>query len=285
MSIGYVGTRGRNLILYYNLNGNVREPGTNVACPNGRTTTPCYSNGGRVNVRDDIGESQYDSLQVQLERRFSGGWQYRAAYTWSKTKDNGEGAFDSVADQNLNFVEPFATSRLDFPHVLSFGTVYDIPFGRGRTWGSDIPRALDAVIGGWQINGIFRASSGQTFDVRRDGVRVNLIGDPYTGNNRQYLNRAAFQDAPAGRFGNLERNGLRGPSNWQVNFGLTKNFAVYETWKIQFRAEFFNLFNRPQLTPPSTDLNNTSSVNGFGVINSTYGFTNRQIQFGLRLEF
>ncbi len=285
MSIGYVGTRGRNLILYYNLNGNVREPGTNVACPNGRTTTPCYSNGGRVNVRDDIGESQYDSLQVQLERRFSGGWQYRAAYTWSKTKDNGEGAFDSVADQNLNFVEPFATSRLDFPHVLSFGTVYDIPFGRGRTWGSDIPRALDAVIGGWQINGIFRASSGQTFDVRRDGVRVNLVGDPYTGNNRQYLNRAAFQDAPAGRFGNLERNGLRGPSNWQVNFGLTKNFAVYETWKIQFRAEFFNLFNRPQLTPPSTDLNNTSSVNGFGVINSTYGFTNRQIQFGLRLEF
>ncbi len=285
LSVGYVGTRGRNLILYYNLNGNVREVGTNVACPNGRTTSPCYSNGGRANVRDDIGKSQYDSLQIQLERRFSGGWQYRAAYTWSKTRDNGEGAFDSAADLNINFIEPFATSRLDFPHVFSFGTVYDLPFGRGRRWGSDMPRALDAVIGGWQLNSIFRASSGQTFDVRRDGVRVDLVGDPYTGDRSLYLNRAAFQNAPAGRFGNLERNSLRGPSNWNVNFGLTKNFAVYETWKLQFRAEFFNLFNTPQLTPPNTDLNNTNVSNGFGTIRSTYGFTNRQIQFGLRLEF
>lgn len=285
ISIGYVGTRGRNLILYYNLNGNIREAGTNIPCPNGRTTAPCYSNGGRANVRDDIGKSQYDSLQIQLERRFSKGWQYRAAYTWSKTKDNGEGAFDSVADPNINFVEPFATSRLDFPHVLSFGSVYDIPFGRGRTFGSDIPRALDAIIGGWQLNGIFRAASGQTFDVRRDGVRVDLVGDPYTGNKDLYLNRAAFQNAPANRFGNLERNSLRGPSNWQVNFGLTKNFAVYETWKIQFRTEVFNLFNRIQRTPPNTDLNNVSTFNGFGIIRSAYGFTNRQIQFGLRLEF
>jgi hypothetical protein len=285
LSVGYVGTRGRKLILYYNLNGRVVEPGTAVACPNGVTTSPCYGNGGRANVRDDNGRSQYDSLQIQLERRFSKGWQYRAAYTFSKTKDNGEGAFDSAADLNINFVEPFATSRLDFPHVFSFGSVYDIPFGRGRTYGSDIPGVLDAIIGGWQLNGIFRASSGQTFDVRRDGVRVDLVGDPYTGNNDLFLNRDAFENAPAGRFGNLERNGLRGPSNWQVNLGLTKNFAVYENFRIQFRTEFFNLFNRPQLTPPNTDLNNTSTFNGFGTIRSTYGFTNRQIQFGLRLEF
>lgn len=285
LSVGFVGTRGRNLILYYNLNGNIREVGTNVTCPNGRLTSPCYSNGGRANVRDDIGKSAYDSLQVQLERRFSGGWQYRAAYTFSKTKDNGEGAFDSAADLNLNFIEPFATSRLDFPHVFSFGSVYDIPFGRGRKYGSDIPGILDAIIGGWQINGIFRAQSGQTFDVRRDGVRVDLVGDPYNGPAGQYLNRAAFVNAPAGRFGNLERNSLRGPSTRNLNLGLTKNFSIYEQFKIQFRAEFFNITNTPQLTPPSTDLNNNSTFNGFGTIRSTYGFTNRQIQFGLRLEF
>lgn len=285
MSIGYVGTRGRNLSLYYNLNGNVREVGTNVPCPNGRTTTPCYSNGGRVNVRDDIGKSSYDSLQVQLERRFSKGWQYRAAYTFAKTKDNGEGAFDSVADQNLNFVEPFGTSRLDFPHVFSFETVYDLPFGRGRRWASDLPGAAEAFLGGWQINAIFRTQSGQNFDVRRNGVRVDLIGDPYTGDQDLYLNRAAFREAPAGRFGNLERNSLRGPVNNQLNLGLTKNFAVYEKFKIQFRTEFFNLFNTPQRTPPNTDLGNSNTVDGFGIIRSTYGFTNRQIQFGLRLEF
>ncbi len=285
LSIGYVGTRGRNLALYYNLNGNIREAGTNVACPNGRTTAPCYTNGGRVNVRDDNGKSQYDSLQVQLNRRFSNGWQYRAAYTYSKTKDNGEGAFDSVADLNLNFVEPFATSRLDFPHVFSFETVYDLPWGTGRRWGTNWNRGVNAILGGWQINGIFRAQSGQTFDVRRDGVRVDVTGDPYTGNNSLYLNRSAFTNAPATRFGNLGRNSLRGPSGQQVNMGLSKDFGITERVKFQFRAEFFNLFNTPQLTPPNTDLNNTSTSNGFGTITSTYGFTNRQIQFGARLQF
>lgn len=286
MSVGYVGTRGRNLILYYNLNGTIREPGTNVACPNGVTTSPCYTIGGAARVRDDIGKSSYDSLQLSLERRFAAGWQYRAAYTLSKTKDNGEGAFDAVADTNINFIEPFATSRLDFPHVFSFESVWDIPFGRGRRWGSDIPSALNAVIGGWQLNGIWRAQSGQPFDVRRNGVRVDVANDPYAnGPNRLFLNRSAFTDAPAGRFGNLERNSLRGPSTNQLNLGLTKNFDVLELFKIQFRAEFFNIFNRPQLALPNTDLNNTDPIGGFGHIRSTYGFTNRQIQFGLRLEF
>ena len=284
LSVGYVGTRGRNLSLYYNLNGNVRQVGTNVACPNGRTTTPCYLNGGRVNVRDDIGKSQYDSLQVQLNRRFSHGWQYRAAYTYSKTKDNGEGAFDSVADLNLNFIEPFATSRLDFPHVFSFESVYDLPWGTGRKWGTNWNRAVNAFLGGWQINGIFRAQSGQTFDVRRDGVRVDVTGNPY-GTGINYLNRAAFVNAPAGRFGNLERNGLRGPSGKALNFGLLKDFGITERVKFQFRAEFFNITNTPQRTPPNTDLNNTSTTNGFGIITSTYGFTNRQIQFGGRFQF
>lgn len=285
MSLGYIGTRGRNLALYYNLNGSVRQTGTNIPCPNGRTTAPCYSNGGQAIVRDDIGRSSYDSLQVQLERRFSKGWQYRAAYTFSRTKDNGEGAFDSVADKNINFTEPFSRSRLDFPHVFSFESVYDLPFGRGRTFGSDMSKAADYFIGGWQLNAIFRAQSGQPFDVRRDGVRVDVNGDPYGGPGGQYLRPAAFMAAPAGRFGNLERNGLRGPSTKQLNLGLTKNVAIYEKWKVQLRAEFINLTNTPQLTPPNTDLNNTSTFNGFGTIRSTYGFTNRQIQLGARIEF
>ena len=286
LSVGYVGTRGRNLILYYNLNGGIREPGTNIACPNGRTTAPCYMNGGQAIVRDDIGKSQYDSLQLQLERRFSDGWQFRAAYTLSKTKDNGEGAFDSVATKDINFIEPFSTSRVDFPHVFSFESVWDIPFGRGRRWGSDINSVVDAIIGGWQLNGIYRAQSGQPFDVRLNGVRMDVSGDPYgNGTADNYLNRSAFTPAPAGRFGNSERNGLRGPATSQLNLGLTKNFAIYERFKAQFRTEFFNIFNTPQLTPPNTDYNNTNVNNGFGTIRSTYGFTNRQIQFGVRLEF
>ncbi len=296
LSVGYVGTRGRNLILYYNLNGRVVETGTNVSCPNGVTSGNCYPNlGGNANVRDDNGESSYDSLQIQLDRRFAAGWQYRAAYTYSKTKDNGEGAFDAVADRGINFVEPNATSRIDFPHVFSFATVYDIPIGRGRRFGTDIAGVLDALIGGWQLNGIFRAQSGLAFDVRANGgIRVDLIGDPYTGNTSSppFLNFAAFRPAPAGRFGNLERNSLRSPSTYRLNLGVTKNFAIYESFKAQFRAEFFNITNTPILNGPNTNLNQpppTGPLRGdedfFGVIRSTEGFSARQIQFGLRLEF
>ncbi len=286
MSVAYVGTRGRNLALYYNLNGRIVETGTNVGCSRALVNNRCFPNINRVNVRDDNGKSQYDSLQVQLERRFSEGWQYRLAYTFSKTKDNGEGAFDSVGDTGINFIEPFTTSRIDFPHVFSAATIWDIPFGRGRRFGSDIPGVLNAIIGGWQLNGIFRAQSGQAFDVRRNGVRVDLVGDPYTGTtDGRFLNLNAFTQAPAGRFGNLERNSLRSPATYSLNLGLTNNIAVTESFKLQVRAEFFNLFNTPQLGVPNTDLGNSDPVFGFGTIRGTQAFTNRQIQLGVRLQF
>jgi hypothetical protein len=293
LSVGYVGTRGRNLVLYYNLNGRIVDPSASIPCPRSGGAAPgtnCFANGGNANVRDDNGKSQYDSLQIQLERRFSQGWQYRAAYTFSKTKDNGEGAFDSVGDTGINFIEPFTTSRIDFPHVFSFESVLDIPFGRGRRFGSNISPIADVILGGWQLNAIFRAQSGQPFDVRRNGVRVDLVGDPYTGNEFPYLNFTAFREAPAGRFGNLERNSLRSPSTRQLNLGLTKNFGN-ERVKAQFRTEFFNIFNTPQLGVPNTDLGSAppatpnGNFNYFGTIRSTQAFSNRQIQLGLRLQF
>jgi hypothetical protein len=284
VSIGYVGTRGRNLILYYNLNGNALTNDSSVPCPiAGRTRGNCYPGLGGVNVRDDNGKSQYDSLQVQLERRFSRGWQYIASYTFSKTKDNGEGAFDSTAG-GINYIQPFATSRLDYPHVFSFATVYELPYGRGRQFGSDIPKALDLLIGGWQINSIFRAQSGNPFDVRVNNALVNLVGDPYNGSNGQFLNRSAFSPAATG-IGNLERNSLRSPSTYQLNFGISKNFNFTERAKLQVRAEAFNLTNKTQLGTPNTDYNNTSTFNGFGTIRGTSPYSNRQLQFGLRLEF
>lgn len=122
LSVGYVGTRGRNLILYYNLNGTSLTPGTSVPCPiSGRALGSCYPGVSSVNLRDDNGRSQYDALQVQLERRFSQGWQYIASYSFSKTKDNGQGAFDNPAG-GLNYIEDYATSRLDYPHVFSFAS-------------------------------------------------------------------------------------------------------------------------------------------------------------------
>ncbi|MGI8788213.1 MAG: carboxypeptidase regulatory-like domain-containing protein [Pyrinomonadaceae bacterium] len=286
LSVGYVGTRGRNLILYYNLQGAALSTNTAIPCPvSGRTLGNCYPGISSVNVRDDIGRSQYDSLQVQLERRFSKGWQYIASYTLSKTKDNGEGAFDNTAG-GINYVEQYGRSRLDYPNVFSYETIYELPFGRGRKYGSSIPKPLDYVIGGVQINAIFRAQSGNPFDVRVNNRLVDLVGDPYAGQNGRYLNLSAFRAATTTNgFGSLARNALRSPSTNQLNLGLTKNFAITEAAKIQFRAEAFNVFNTLQFGTPNTDLNNTNSVNGFGIITGTSPFSNRQLQFGLRLDF
>lgn len=286
LSVGYVGTRGRNLILYYNLNGTAFSQATAIPCPiSGRTLGSCYPGLGSVNVRDDIGESSYDSLQVQLDRRFNRGWQYIAAYTLSKTKDNGNGAFDNPTG-GVNYVEDFATSRLDYPHVFSFETIYELPFGRGRQFGSDIPKALDYVIGGWQINSIFRAQSGNPFDVRKDNKLVDLTGDPYADaeNNTPWLNRSAFS-IPASGIGNLERNSLRSPATYVLNLGVSKDFAFTETIRLQFRTEAFNLFNNIQWGTPNTNIDDGRAVEGFGFIRNIAPFSNRQIQFGMRLSF
>ncbi len=290
VSIGYVGTRGRNLISYYNLNGQSLSAATSLPCPiSGRALGSCYPGISSVNLRDDNGRSQYDSLQLQLERRFTKGWQYIASYTFSKTKDNGQGAFNNPAG-GINYVEQYGTSLIDYPNVFSFETVYELPYGRGRQFGAEIPKVVDAFLGGWQINGIFRAQSGNPFDVRVNSRLVNVTGDPYAGQNGRYLNVNAFSPVTTG-IGNLERNGLRSPSTNSLNLGLLKNFAITQTAKIQFRAEAFNVFNTLQFGNPNTDLNNTSIntgggfQNSFGFINSTSPFSNRQLQFGLRLEF
>jgi len=282
-----VGPRGRNLILYYNLNGSIITPANAVPCPiAGRSLGSCYPGVSSVNVRDDNGKSQYDSLQIQLERRFSKGWQYIAAYTFSKTKDNGDSVFDRVTG-GINYIEPYGTSRLDYPHVFSFETVYELPYGRGRQWGADIPKALDYVIGGWTLNTIFRAQSGNPFDVRFNNRIANVSGEPYTGNetNNPYLQRSAFSDPGTGNIGNLGRNSLRSPATYDWNLGLSKDFRFTETMKLQFRTEMFHVLNNIQWGSPNTDVNNGDPLNGFGTIRSTVPYSNRQIQFGLLFEF
>ncbi len=295
LSVGYVGTRGRNLSLQYNLNGRAITTDTSRPCPiAGRSRGACYPGLGSVTVRDFSGSSQYDSLQVQLERRFTRGFQFIGSYTFSRTLDNGEGAFDRTAGGDVNYIEPFSKSRLDFPHVFSFSSVYELPFGRGRRFGSNIPKIVDILVGGLQLNGIYRLQSGQPFDVRVNGVLVDLIGDPYTDTTSgRFLEPTAFRAVPngAGRLGTLERNSLRGPALNQLNLGVTKNFGFTETFKAQFRIEGFNVFNKTQLTTPDTNFtfissdNNANATTGFGTIRNLAPFSNRQLQFGLRLEF
>lgn len=284
-SVGYVGNRSKNLIIYYNPNDNV------IGQPN--RPRP-IGNGMNVTIRDDFGKSSYDSLQMKLERRFSGGWQYLASYTYSLTKDVSNGAWDNnygfadVDNPDVNF----GRSGMNFPHIFTFSSVYEIPFGRGQKFGGDMNRVLDAFIGGWQLTPILRIQSGNPFDIRDDnGNLVDLTGaDPYTGNDSPYLNPAAFVWVPKvsgtvgtipTRIGNMERNSLQQPLNWSLNLGVSKNFRLSETAKIQLRGQAYNLTNTPQRRGLDTWLPSAT----FGRWYETYNFSARQLEFGVRLEF
>jgi hypothetical protein len=276
LSVGYVGTRGRNLSRYFNVNG-TRFAG--AARP--------FPLLGNVNVRDDEGRSNYDSLQTQLERRFSDGFQLLVAYTLSRTRDNGNGPFDAPDTSGRFVLEEYGRSSFDFPHVFTASSVLDLPFGRGRHFGGDMSRAADFFVGGWQLNTILRLQSGQPFDVRRNGVLLDVVGDPLAAPSDRYLNPAAFALPPEvggviQRQGNQERNGLRNEPLRSLNLGLAKNFSFTEDTRLQFRTEFFNLTNTVQKGLPERDFNNLGS---FGTFRNPILFTNRQIQFGLRLEF
>lgn len=284
VSIGYVGNRGRNLVVYY-------DPNSNVV---GQPDRPRPYQNLSVTVRDDIGRSAYDSLQVKLEKRMTDGLQYLAAYTYSRTNDTSLGAWDNpygyadVDNIDLNY----GRSGIDFPHLFSFSSIWEVPIGRGRKLGSDMNRFADAIIGGWQFTPILRIQSGPPFDIRDShGNLADLTGaDPYTGNDSPYLNPAAFEWVPEvsgtvgtvpSRVGNMERNSLRQPLQWSLNMGISKNFVFSETSKLQLRAQAYNLTNTPQRRGLDTWL--TSGT--FGKWYEVHAYSNRSIELGVRLEF
>jgi hypothetical protein len=284
LSAAYVGTRGRNLTTYYNLNRQFYN------AANGARQFP---NLGNVNVQDTSGTSNYNSLQAQLERRFSKGWQFLASYTWSHAIDDSAGAFDNQTnrvDPRLLELER-GNSSLDVRHRFVFSTIYQLPFGRGREYGSDIPKALDYVLGGWQLNSILTLQTGLPFDLVDPGnpeTRPDIIGAvSVTGDPDMYFTTSAFARVPTNgagvklRPGTFGRNVLYGPGTKNLDLSFFKEFNLTERFKTQFRTEVFNLTNTPQFSQPNTDI----TSGDFGKIRGTRLGTNRQIQFALRLEF
>ena len=288
--IGYVGSRGRNLLVVRNI-GN-----STGGFPGSRQVTTR----GTVQTIDYIGDSQYDSLQSKVERRFTGGLSLITSYVWSHSIDNSPGNFctGGTGPSTCGFSNPLrpeldrASSDFDVRHRFSFASVWELPFGRGRHYASDIPRAADLIIGGWQLNTDLYVQSGPVYSVFSNGRRVDLIGDPTPtaadiAAGRE-LNRAAFRDAvtpvfandPGGpKFGNLGRNVFRGQRQEFVNASLFKNFRFGESFNVQLRAQAYNLFNHVNRFRPNTDFNSGD----FG--RDTAEQRRRQLEFGLRVEF
>jgi hypothetical protein len=290
LEVGYVGSRGRNLLVVRNIGNNSGGfPGSRQVTTHSTVQTVEYT-----------GKSWYDSFQSKLERRFTKGLSIITTYVWSHAIDNAPGGFctGGTGPSTCGFANPLrpeldkASSDFDVRHRFNFASVWDLPFGRGRTYLSGVSRGVDFLVGGWQLNTDITIQSGPPFTVLANGERVDLIGDPTPTDAQRArgleLNPGAFRAAvtpvfandPTGpKYGSLGRNVFRGDRQEFVNASLFKNLHVTEGFSIQFRAQAYNLFNHVNGFRPVNDLNSGS----FGI--DTAEQRRRQLEFGMRLLF
>jgi hypothetical protein len=285
----YVGTRARNLLVVRNIGqggGGSRE----------------VAGIDQVILTENKGSSWYDALQTKLEKRFSKGLSILSGYTWSHALDNTPGGF-CIAGPSVSTCGPSnpviglsidkGNSDLDVRHRFTFANVYDLPFGRQRRFGSDMPAGLDVIVGGWQLNNIVTIQSGPTYSVFANGARVDLVGDPFSNIPAgRELNPAAFRAAtapifstdPGGpKFGNLGRNVFRGQRQEYWDTSLFKNIPasfISEGFNVQLRIQAYNVLNHINHFRPNRDLNNT---NEFGIDKANQ--RQRQLEFSIKLLF
>lgn len=291
LELGYVGNRGVDLEQAPDLN-------TPAAGPGSLASRRLYPNFGSIETSQSLGNSWYNALEVNLERKWQNGFSFRASYTYSKgLSDVDLGAFAFQGGLGFNG-DPFDVARykgrteFDARHRLALSYIYELPYGRGRRYGSASTGVVDAFLGGWQVNGITTIDSGSPVDT---GLAFNnmgptaggwydrpdLIANPNDGPKtaQEWFNTSAFALAPTGTYGNAARNIVEAPgiANW--DFSIFKNFRLTERQRLQFRAELFNIFNTPQFDPPNTTFGSPS----FGEIFSAGD--GREIQFALKYSF
>jgi hypothetical protein len=303
--VSYVGNHGVKLLEFVDLN---------QARPNGPTeNTPLQSRRpiagfAAISAGLPVALSNYHALQAKLEHRFSGGLYLLNSFTWSKAMDNSTQALENPNNAQAkpqdfrNLRADYSASIYDMPVVNTTSVVWAVPYGRGLKFGSNISPLLDGFLGGWQLSFINTMHSGQPINIAYDpsplfqvsanlpswlgGVtlRPNVLG-PIQGQGdhiNNFFNKNSFQ-IPTDRtnpFGNAGRNTGRMDAFYQIDLGIQKNISIRrEGTYLQFRAEFFNAFNKTNFRAAEGNL----SSGAFGTIRST--FDPRQIQFGLKLYF
>jgi hypothetical protein len=305
-TVSYVGSKGVHLLTLSEVN--VVDP---------LTGTRPYPNFGQVSWRGNKDNSNYNGLSVAVKRSFSRGILLSANYMWSHEIDdgsNGSGDGDSLVAENVACQEcERADGIWDVRHVFNANAVYQLPFGQGRAFLNQ-PGILRSIAGSWELTSmvvartgfpvnvtIDRSSSsvpdGNTTDQRPDiipGVSLTPPGGKTIG---EWINPAAFAMPAAGTFGDAPRDPARGPGTWQMDLGIAKHIPVTEQVQLEFRTEFFNIFNHPQYGLPQSDISPylAGEQGVFGSIIQTVNTTTpvspvgtgtpREIQFVLRVSF
>ena len=267
---------------------------------------PLFPNGSPVIANiTDTGSARYDSLQIKAETKNARHGLYALlSYTYARTLDSGFP--DGVGTSTGATYWPlpgtqkadWALSQIDLKHTLSASLIYDLPLGKGKHFGSNWNGVANAVAGNWEIDVIERVLSGfpvfifNSFD--NSGVNFNQGGNNYnrpdqicnpssgSQNLPEWFNRSCFAQAAAGKLGDASRTPLYGPDFVNTDFSAIKHFILpWESMRLDFRAEFFNVFNHAQFGLPGADI---STPTTFGVVNSTVN-NPRVMQFALKLNF
>jgi hypothetical protein len=258
-----------------------------------------FPNFGRIQLVDNGGTGNYNSLAAKYTKRYSNGFTALFSYTYSKSLDTASGirnlGGDVLFPQNSYCrVCEYARSGHDVRHRLVLSPIWDLPFGRGRQFNIENPVA-NAIAGGWQMSSILTLQTGlpvtvtNSLDTSNTGAffdRPNATGqkpDLPRGQQdpQQFFNTAAFVINAPGTHGNVGRNTLNSPGVIGWDFSVLKNFYLAsETRYLQFRFEAFNFPNHPNWGNPNTNV----ASGGFGQVTGTRG-NMRQLQFALKLNF
>jgi hypothetical protein len=308
--VGYAGTRQVHQQYEININnGNVLGAGTAGEYLDqefGRTAT--------TNYFEPWGHAHYDGLQATLNRRFRGGYQIGATYSFSKAimlccadKEDAGPQIAVPGDQFLNR----AVAPYDRTQVFTFSGIAELPLGRGKRWLAH-GGFLTALASGWQLNGLFNAYTGLSFTVTGSSTSLNAPGNTQTadqikptvatlggvGPGQSWFDPLAYASVTQVRFGTSGFDVLRGPGQVNVDAALFRTFRVTERLKAQFRAQAFNAANTPHFANPASNagslvLNANGTINnlgGFTVITATTGngregIDQRVFELALRLSF
>jgi len=323
LTLGYNGSHSYHQIL----NGDLNEPDFVVLANNViyyPTTTKANNAVANTTSWWSGGSGNYNAFIVDLRHNLSHGLQFRINYTWSKNLDDGSAWNTSVSSNTPAFVAVPALPHLDYGpaatdvrHLFAANATYDLPFGTNQAFLSNTNRFTAHVISGWSLASIVTLTAGFPFSPQlgynptgsgdsrnpvRPNVNPNFTGKLYPGGSTaqkaaQFFNPNAFSAPAYGTVGNAGRDSLVGPGYADWDFSLLKSTQITQRFRLQFRAEFFNILNHTNLSLPNevvfsngptqgTTANQTTpaALGTPGVITATAN-TSRQIQLGLKLLF
>lgn len=243
-----------------------------------------YPHFSQITFDDGVGYSWYHALQVRAEKRFSRGFTFQAAYTFSKL-------MEAVQFLNAADAMPYESlASMDRPQLISLTGLWELPFGRGRYFGGGMSRPLDIIAGGWQYGVVYRYQSGPALEFGDAIFTGDLKSLPLPADQRTPdrwfninagFNRIVAEQRDSNvrsfplRFGNV-----RGDAQRRWDMSLQKNFTLTEKLKTEFRADFLNALNSSIFQPPNTAPTSSS----FGRV-SSLAWSGRQVQFALKVRF